>query len=46
VSLIVLDADVASSLVRRRAPESLARALAGHILAVTGPTRSPRRGAV
>jgi toxin FitB len=35
VSLIVLDTDVASALLRRRAPEPLIGALAGHILAVT-----------
>jgi hypothetical protein len=35
VSLVVIDTDVASTLLRRRASDALAQALAGHILAVT-----------
>jgi predicted nucleic acid-binding protein len=35
VSLVVVDTDVASTVLRRRASDSLARALAGHVLAVT-----------
>jgi len=35
VSVVVLDTDVASSLLRRRSPESVAAQLAGHIAAVT-----------
>jgi toxin FitB len=35
VSLVVLDTDVASSLLRRRVPEPLTRALSGSVLAVT-----------
>jgi predicted nucleic acid-binding protein len=35
VSVVVLDTDVASSLLRRRTPESVAAQLAGHIAAVT-----------
>jgi len=35
VSVVVLDTDVASALLRRRAPDALGRKLAGHILAVT-----------
>jgi toxin FitB len=35
VSLVVVDTDVASTLLRRRASNDLAQALAGHILAVT-----------
>jgi toxin FitB len=34
VSLIVLDTDVASALLRRRAPDALARQLAGHVPAI------------
>jgi hypothetical protein len=33
VSVVVLDTDVASALLRRRAPDALGRQLAGHILA-------------
>jgi toxin FitB len=35
VSLVVIDTDVASTLLRRRASDALARALAGHVLAIT-----------
>jgi toxin FitB len=35
VSVVVLDTDVASALLRRRAPDALGRQLAGHVLAVT-----------
>ena len=35
MSLVVLDTDVASALLRRRAPDTLARQVAGHIPAVT-----------
>lgn len=35
MSLVVLDTDVASGLLRRRTPESLSRQLAGHIPAIT-----------
>jgi predicted nucleic acid-binding protein len=35
VSLVVLDTDVASALLRRRAPDTLARQLAGNIPAIT-----------
>jgi len=35
VSLVVIDTDVASTLLRRRASDELARALAGQILAIT-----------
>jgi toxin FitB len=35
VSLVVIDTDVASTLLRRRASDALAQALAGRILAVT-----------
>ncbi len=35
MSLVVLDTDVASALLRRRIPEPAVRQLAGHILAVT-----------
>lgn len=35
MSLVVIDTDVASALLRRRASDELARALAGQILAVT-----------
>lgn len=35
MSVVVLDTDVASSLLRRRTPDVVARELAGHVLAVT-----------
>jgi toxin FitB len=35
VSLVVIDTDVASNLLRRRVPDALAGALAGHVLGVT-----------
>jgi predicted nucleic acid-binding protein len=35
VSLVVLDTDVASALLRRRAPDTLDRRLAGHVPAIT-----------
>jgi predicted nucleic acid-binding protein len=35
VSLVVIDTDVASTLLRRRATDALAGALAGHVLSVT-----------
>lgn len=35
MSLIVLDTDVASTLLRRRMPDQMAGLLAGHVLAVT-----------
>jgi predicted nucleic acid-binding protein len=35
VSLVVVDTDVASALLRRRAPETLARQLADHTVAIT-----------
>ena len=35
MSLVVIDTDVASTLLRRRASDELARALAGQILAIT-----------
>lgn len=35
MSLIVLDTDVASALLRRRAPDTLARQLAGNVPAIT-----------
>lgn len=35
MSLIVVDTDVASTLLRRRASDALAGALAGHVLAIT-----------
>lgn len=35
MSLIVIDTDVASTLLRRRASDALAGALAGHVLAIT-----------
>lgn len=35
MSVVVLDADVASSLLRRHTPETTARQLAGYIPAVT-----------
>ena len=35
VSLLVIDTDVASALLRRRTPDSLARQLAGQPLAIT-----------
>lgn len=35
MSVVVLDTDVASGLLRRRTPEPLAGLLAGHVLAVT-----------
>jgi predicted nucleic acid-binding protein len=35
VSLVVLDTDVASTLLRRRVPDTMARQLAGHVPAIT-----------
>ena len=35
MSLVVVDTDVASALLRRRAPDSLDRQLAGHTIAIT-----------
>ncbi len=35
MSVVVLDTDVASNLIRRRTSDDMARALAGHVLAVT-----------
>jgi predicted nucleic acid-binding protein len=35
VSLVVVDTDVASTLLRRRAPDALTRQLAGHTIAIT-----------
>jgi predicted nucleic acid-binding protein len=35
VSLVVIDTDVASTLLRRRIPDALADALAGHVLGIT-----------
>jgi predicted nucleic acid-binding protein len=35
VSVVVLDTDVASSMLRRRTPEAVAARLAGHVAAVT-----------
>jgi predicted nucleic acid-binding protein len=35
VSLVVVDTDVASTLLRRRPPDSVARQLAGHTIAIT-----------
>jgi toxin FitB len=35
VSLVAVDTDVASALLRRRTPDNLARQLAGHTVAIT-----------
>ena len=35
MSLVVVDTDVASTLLRRRASDTLARQLTGHIIAIT-----------
>ena len=35
MSLVVVDTDVASTLLRRRAPDTLARQRAGHTIAIT-----------
>lgn len=35
MSVVVLDTDVSSSLLRRRTPDALAHQLAGHVLAIT-----------